>query len=62
MNGTITGNISSARSTGYEGEGAGIYTKGTLYIGTTSSSKVEIHDNEAKLGSDELSGGGGPQQ
>ena len=59
VNGTITGNISSARSTGYEGEGAGIYTKGTLYIGTTSSSKVEIYANEAKLGSDELSGGGG---
>lgn len=59
VNGTITGNISSARSTGYEGEGAGIYTKGTLYIGTTSSSVVEIYDNEAKLGSDELSGGGG---
>lgn len=59
VNGTITGNISSARSTGYEGEGAGIYTEGTLYIGTTSSSKVEIHDNKAKLGSDELSGGGG---
>ena len=33
--------------------------KGTLYIGTTSSSKVEIYANEAKLGSDELSGGGG---
>ncbi|MCI6678818.1 MAG: hypothetical protein MSF41_06485 [Oscillibacter sp.] len=59
VNGTITGNISSARSTGYEGEGAGIYTKGTLYIGTTSSSKVEIYANEAKLGSDERSGGGG---
>lgn len=58
-NGTITENISSARSNGYDGEGAGIFTKGTLYIGTTSSSKVEIHDNEAKLGSDELSGGGG---
>ena len=43
VSGTITGNISSARSTGYEGEGAGIYTKGTLYIGTTSSSKVEIY-------------------
>ena len=59
VNGTITGNISSARSTGYEGEGAGIYTKGTLYIGTTSSSKVEIYANEAKLGSDTFSGGGG---
>ena len=58
-NGTITENISSARSNGYDGEGAGIFTKGTLSIGTTSSSKVEIHDNEAKLGSDELSGGGG---
>ena len=57
-NGTITENISSARSNGYDGEGAGIFTKGTLSIGTTSS-KVEIHDNEAKLGSDELSGGGG---
>lgn len=59
MNATITENISSARSNGYDGEGAGIFTKGTLSIGTTSSSKVEIHDNEAKLGSDELSGGGG---
>lgn len=58
-NATITKNISSARSNGYDGEGAGIFTKGTLSIGTTSSSKVEIHDNEAKLGSDELSGGGG---
>lgn len=58
-NGTITDNISSARSNGYDGEGAGIFTKGTLYIGTTSSSVVEIYDNEAKLGSDELSGGGG---
>ena len=58
-NGTITDNISSARSNGYDGEGAGIFTKGTLSIGTTSSSKVEIFDNEAKLGSDELSGGGG---
>lgn len=58
-NGTIAENISSARSNGYDGEGAGIFTKGTLSIGTTSSSKVEIHDNEAKLGSDELSGGGG---
>ena len=58
-NATITKNISSARSNGYDGEGAGIFTKGTLYIGTTSSSKVEIIDNEAKLGSDELSGGGG---
>lgn len=59
MNATITDNISSARSNGYDGEGAGIFTKGKLSIGTTSSSKVEIHDNEAKLGSDELSGGGG---
>ena len=58
-NAVITENISSARSNGYDGEGAGIFTKGTLYIGTTSSSVVEIHDNEAKLGSDELSGGGG---
>ena len=58
-NGIIKDNISSARSNGLDGEGAGIFTKGTLYIGTTSSSKVEIHDNEAKLGSDELSGGGG---
>lgn len=58
-NGTITDNISSARSNGYDGEGAGIFTKGTLSIGTTSSSKVEIIDNEARLGSDELSGGGG---
>lgn len=58
-NATITENISSARRDGKNGEGAGIFTKGTLYIGTTSSSKVEIHDNEAKLGSDELSGGGG---
>lgn len=58
-NAVITENISSARSNGYDGEGAGIFTKGTLYIGTASSSKVEIHDNEAKLGSDELSGGGG---
>lgn len=58
-NGTITENISSARSNGYDGEGAGIFTKGTLSIGTTSSSKVEIIDNEARLGSDELSGGGG---
>lgn len=58
-NGTITENISSARRDGVNGEGAGIFTKGTLSIGTTSSSKVEIHDNEAKLGSDELSGGGG---
>lgn len=57
-NATITENISSARSNGYDGEGAGIFTKGKLSIGTTSS-KVEIHDNEAKLGSDELSGGGG---
>ena len=58
-NGIIKDNISSARSNGLDGEGAGIFTKGTLYIGTTSSSKVEIHDNEAKLGSDTLSGGGG---
>lgn len=58
-NATITENISSARSNGYDGEGAGIFTKGTLYIGTTSSSKVKIYNNEAKLGSDELSGGGG---
>lgn len=58
-NGTITENISSARSNGYDGEGAGIFTKGTLYIGTTSSSKVKIYNNEARLGSDELSGGGG---
>lgn len=58
-NGIIKDNISSARSNGLDGEGAGIFTKGTLYIGTTSSSVVEIIDNEAKLGSDELSGGGG---
>lgn len=58
-NGIIKDNISSARSNGLDGEGAGIFTKGTLSIGTTSSSKVEIHDNEAKLGSDTLSGGGG---
>lgn len=58
-NGIIKDNISSARSNGLDGEGAGIFTKGKLSIGTTSSSKVEIHDNEAKLGSDELSGGGG---
>ena len=58
-NGTITENISSARSNGYDGEGAGIFTKGTLSIGTTSSSKVKIYNNEAKLSSDELSGGGG---
>ena len=58
-NGIIKDNISSARSNGLDGEGAGIFTKGTLYIGTTSSSKVEIIDNEARLGSDELSGGGG---
>lgn len=57
-NATITENISSARRDGKNGEGAGIFTKGTLYIGTTSS-KVEIIDNEARLGSDELSGGGG---
>lgn len=59
MNATITENISSARRDGKNGEGAGIFTKGTLYIGTTSSSVVEIIDNEAKLGSDTLSGGGG---
>ena len=59
MNAVITENISSARRDGKNGEGAGIFTKGTLSIGTTSSSKVEIHKNEAKLGSDELSGGGG---
>ena len=53
-NGIIKDNISSARSNGLDGEGAGIFTKGTLYIGTTSSSVVEIHDNEAKLGSDTL--------
>ena len=58
-NGIIKDNISSARSNGLDGEGAGIFTKGTLYIGTTSSSVVEIYDNEAKLGSDTLSGGGG---
>ena len=58
-NGIIKDNISSARSNGLDGEGAGIFTKGTLYIGTTRSSVVEIHDNEAKLGSDEISGGGG---
>lgn len=58
-NAVITENISSARSNGYDGEGAGIFTKGTLSIGTTSSSKVKIYNNEAKLGSDELSGGGG---
>lgn len=58
-NGIIKDNISSARSNGLDGEGAGIFTKGTLSIGTTSSSKVEIHDNEAKIGSDTLSGGGG---
>lgn len=59
MNATITENISSARRDGKNGEGAGIFTKGTLYIGTTSSSVVEIHKNEAKLGSDTFSGGGG---
>lgn len=58
-NAVITENISSARSNGLDGEGAGIFTKGTLSIGTTSSSVVEIYDNEAKLGSDTLSGGGG---
>ena len=57
-NGIIKDNISSARRDGVNGEGAGIFTKGTLYIGTRSS-KVEIYDNEAKLGSDTLSGGGG---
>lgn len=59
MNAVITENISSARRDGKNGEGAGIFTKGKLSIGTTSSSKVEIYNNEAKLGSDELSGGGG---
>ena len=59
VNATITENISSARRDGKNGEGAGIFTKGTLYIGTTSSSVVEIIDNEAKLGSDTFSGGGG---
>lgn len=58
-NGIIKDNISSARSNGLDGEGAGIFTKGTLYIGTTSSSVVEIYDNEAKIGSDTISGGGG---
>lgn len=58
-NGIIKDNISSARSNGLDGEGAGIFTKGTLSIGTTSSSVVEIYDNEAKIGSDTLSGGGG---
>lgn len=58
-NAVITENISSARSNGYDGEGADIFTKGTLYIGTTSSSVVEIYDNEAKIGSDTISGGGG---
>lgn len=57
-NAVITENISSARRDGKNGEGAGIFTKGTLSIGTTSS-KVEIHKNEAKLGSDTFSGGGG---
>ena len=57
-NATITENISSARRDGKNGEGAGIFTKGKLSIGTTSS-KVEIYANEAKLGSDTLSGGGG---
>lgn len=57
-NGIIKDNISSARSNGLDGEGAGIFTKGTLYIGTTSSSVVEIYDNEAKIGSDTISGGG----
>lgn len=59
VNATITENISSARRDGKNGEGAGIFTKGTLYIGTTSSSVVEIYDNEAKIGSDTISGGGG---
>lgn len=59
MNAVITENISSARRDGKNGEGAGIFTKGKLSIGTTSSSKVEIYNNKAKLGSDELSGGGG---
>lgn len=58
-NAVITENISSARSNGLDGEGAGIFTKGTLSIGTTSSSVVEIYDNEAKIGSDTISGGGG---
>ena len=58
-NGIIKDNISSARSNGLDGEGAGIFTKGTLSIGTTSSSVVEIYDNEAKIGSDTISGGGG---
>lgn len=58
-NAVITENISSARRDGKHGEGAGIFTKGTLSIGTTSSSKVEIYKNEAKLGSDTFSGGGG---
>lgn len=58
-NAVITENISSARRDGKNGEGAGIFTKGTLSIGTTSSSKVEIYKNEAKLGSDTFSGGGG---
>lgn len=58
-NAVITENISSARRDGKHGEGAGIFTKGTLYIGTTSSSVVEIIDNEAKLDSDTFSGGGG---
>ena len=58
-NATITENVSSARRDGKNGEGAGIFTKGMLYIGITSSSVVKIIDNEAKLGSDTLSGGGG---
>jgi len=58
-NATITNNISSARSNGVDGEGAGIFTKGTLYIGTDRNSVVNIYDNEAKLGSDDISGGGG---
>lgn len=58
-NAVITENISSARRDGKNGEGAGIFTKGMLYIGITSSSVVKIIDNEAKLGSDTLSGGGG---
>ena len=58
-NGIIKDNISSARSNGLDGEGAGIFTKGTLSIGTDKNSVVTIMDNEAKLGSDTLSGGGG---
>ena len=58
-NAAITNNISSARRDGVNGEGAGIFTKGTLYIGTGKDSVVNIYDNEAKLGSDDISGGGG---